>query len=808
MSKNISSLEEDDDIVLQNINEKFFNVCFNLPPNMNFHGVWEDDLSKTSVPPRARTDQLVPLLEFQMVVIFIITQATHHLLFKHYRLPRFISQIVTGILLGPSIKSKLGTFKESLFPLISQDVIGTASVFGYCLFMFLIGVKMDVGLIRRTGNKALAIGVLSLVVPFAFGFSIAAACVYFTHREQDLETVFFVAGTHSLTSFAVVSSLLEDLKLLNSELGRLGLSTALISDMLNVIITSTATFFRVFMGTGQPKYKICTDIASLIGFLLTVVFIIRPAFFWIVRHTPAGKPVKDVYLYTIFVLLMLSAFLSHAFDQTALFGAFILGLAVPAGPPLGSALVKMLDCVASGVLVPLFVTVCSMKADLSFATYDGKLLMLDVILLVVTFVSKVIACFVPALICKMPFNDALAIGFIMSAKGIVELASYSLFHDFKTIDDQTFAVLIVSVLTVAILVPSMVNYLYDPSRKYAGYQKRNIMDLKPNSELRILACIYSHYDVAPIINLLDVSCPTGGSPIFVNALHLIELVGRAAPLFINHHIHEKVTFDIAYSENVIIPFDQYQLNNQGAVFVNIFTAISPPNIMHEDICTLGLDKLTSIILLPFHRKFSFDGSIESEDNNTRALNCSVLDRAPCSIGIIVHRGYLRRPSALYRIAMIFLGGRDDREALTFAKRVSKDPGSFSLTVVRLDAEDDHTMPDWDTILDNELLKDFKHNVGNENITYIEKTSNDSVRTTGILRSLMNEYELIIVGRRNGFQSPQTLGLSEWTEFPELGIIGDLLVSSDFNSKASIFVVQQQKKLKGRINISNGNTFKL
>lgn len=297
--------------------------------------------------------------------------------------------------------------------------------------MFLIGVKMDVGLIKRTGNKALAIGVLSLVVPLAFGFSIAAACVYFTRREQDLERVFFVAGTHSLTSFAVVSSLLEDLKLLNSELGRLGLSTALISDMLNVIITSTATFFRVFMGTGQPKYKIFTDIASLIGFLLTVVFVIRPAFIWIVRHTPAGKPVKDVYLYTIFVLLMLSAFLSHAFDQTALFGAFILGLAVPAGPPLGSALVKMLDCVASGVLVPLFVTVCSMKADLSFATYDGKLLMLDVILLVVTFVSKVIACFAPALICKMPFNDALAIGFIMSAKGIVELASYSLFHDFK-----------------------------------------------------------------------------------------------------------------------------------------------------------------------------------------------------------------------------------------------------------------------------------------------------------------------------------------------------------------------------------------
>lgn len=370
----------------------------------------------------------------------------------------------------------------------------------------------------------------------------------------------------------------------------------------------------------------------------------------------------------------------------------------------------------------------------------------------------------------------------------------------QIIDDQTSGVLLVSVVIIAIIVPILVNYLYDPSRKYAGYQNRNILDLKSNAELRILACIHSQHDVAPIINLLDVSCPTGGSPISVNALHFIELVGRASPVFITHNIHKKVTFDIAFSEKVILPFSQYQLNNQGAVLVNIFTAISPSNLMHEDICTLALDKLTSIIVLPFHRKFSFDGSIESEDNSRRALNCSVLERAPCSIGIIVHRGHLRRPSSLYRVAMIFLGGRDDREALEFSKRMARDPESFSLTVVRLDAEEDKTMHVWEKILDNEELKNVKNkSVGYEHVRYIENTANDAIQTTRILRSIVNEYELIIVGRRHGLESPQTLGLTEWSEFPELGIIGDLLVSSDFDCKASIFVVQQQQKSNGRKN---------
>ncbi|KAI5342092.1 hypothetical protein L3X38_009967 [Prunus dulcis] len=695
-NKNISTLEEDV-IALHKVNETFFNVCFSSPPSMEFGGNW-DDVFKSLVP-LVRASHLVPLLELQIVVIFVITQVTHHLFFKPFKLPKVISQIVTGILLGPSIKDKSG--KESLFPFLSQDAIGTASVFGYAFFMFLTGVKMDVGMIKKTGHKALTI---------------------------------------------VVSSLLQDLKLLNSELGRLGLSSGLVSDMINVIATSTASFIRVFMATGQPIYKIYRDIGSLIAYILAVVFIIRPALFWIVKHTPAGRPVKDVYIYAIFLMVLLSGVLSDMFDQTVLLGPFILGLAVPDGPPLGAAIVKKFDCFFSGVFTPLFVTICAMKADLSSIGDDRKLLTLDIVLLVVTFLSKVMASFVPSLICKMPFNDALAIGFVMSSKGVVELASYSLFHDYKTIDDQTFAVLLVSVLIIAILVPSMVHYL---------------------------------------------------SPISVNALHLIELVGRASPVFIAHHIHEKVTFNVHFSEKVIGPFNQYQLNNQGAVSANIFTAISPSNIMDEDICTLALDKLTSIILLPFHRKFTFDGSIESDDNTRRALNSSVLERAPCSIGIIVHRGHLRHSSSLYRIAMIFLGGRDDREALTFAKRVTKDPGSFSLTVVRLDAEDGKTMNDWEKVLDNEVLKEFKQkSVANAHVKYIEETAKDAIQTTRILRSIMNEFELIIVGRRNGLDSPQTLGFSEWSEFPELGVIGDLLVSSDFDSNASIFMVQQQQQLKG------------
>ena len=86
----------------------------------------------------------------------------------------------------------------------------------------------------------------------------------------------------------------------------------------------------------------------------------------------------------------------------------------------------------------------------------------------------------------------------------------------------------------------------------------------------------------------------------------------------------------------------YEQKNWDLMSVNSFTAISPLNLMHEDICPMALDKQTSFILLPFHRKWSIDVSIEVEHNAIRNLNCSVLKRSPCLMGILVDIGILDR----------------------------------------------------------------------------------------------------------------------------------------------------------------------
>lgn len=172
--------------------------------------------------------------------------------------------------------------------------------------------------------------------------------------------------------------------------------------------------------------------------------------------------------------------------------------------------------------------------------------------------------------------------------------------------------MILSIMVVACIVQWSVKFLYDPSRKFAGYQKRNMMNLKPWSELRILMCIHKPSHISSMY-VLDLCCPTTESPIIVDVLHLIELVERALPIFIPHRIQRQASGlqHKSYSD---------EHDNPDAVSAYPCTAIAPPNLMYEDVCNHAFDKVASIIILPFHQRWSSDGEVQFDDKNIRTLN--------------------------------------------------------------------------------------------------------------------------------------------------------------------------------------------
>ncbi|XP_031384632.1 cation/H(+) antiporter 4-like [Punica granatum] len=671
----------------------------------------------------------------------------------------------------------------------AQEISDAMEMFGYTLFLFLIAVKMDMGMLQRVGRKSWAIGVTSLIAPILVATAtLTAYSRMHKPAKKDFEELSFISIEQSLTSFPVISCLLSDLKLSNTELGRLALSSSLVSNILGILLVfSTST-------TRMAPSRAFRDILLTIIFLLMTVFVLRAAMKWIVRHTPEGRPVKEIYLQGILFLAISSALYSNFAGQTILLGPLLLGLAVPDGPPLGSALVNRLESFFTGILLPVYVTSTVANTDLDVLVLEIKRIPIEAAVIFIVFVAKMVGSILPPLICKMPFNDSLALAAILSCKGVVELGTYRFLHGQEGLADRIYSLAIVSVFISATLTPILVRWLFDSSRKYGGYQTRDVMHLKPDMELPVVTCIHTPDNISSVIGMLGCLSPAAESPIAVNAIHLVKLVGQATPVLISHQQQKRIESK-SYSEDMILAFTNYARNNMGAVHVNLFTAISPAKLMHEDVCYIALDKLTSLIILPFHCKWScVDGELESEDSAVRAMNMAVLQRAPCSAAILVDRGNLGQAATKphFQVGMFYIGGDDDREALALAKRMARGPG-LVLTVVHLCEEEGGRSIRLDEVMEDEVLRDVRENAAGPNVMYKREVVRDGPQSALLIRSMVDEFDLIMVGRRYGMECTQTSGLGDWNEVDELGVLGDLLASADLHTDASLLVVQRQQR---------------
>ncbi|KAE8700147.1 Lipase 1 isoform 1 [Hibiscus syriacus] len=419
------------------------------------------------------------------------------------------------------------------------------------------------------------------------------------------------------------------------------------------------------------------------------------------------------------------------------------GVGHPRWTPLGSALVEKMEPVVSGFLMPLFASTCGMRIDFSYLNNSTPFVKHQALSAIVAVLVKFGVSFLVSFCCKIPTRDSLAFAFIMISKGC---------------NKSILAYMTLIIIVVASIVPMLVKALYDPSRKYASYQKRSIMHCKINEELRMISCIHIPANVNSIIDILSTS--TTETPIALHVLHLIKLSGRATPLFISHDMNQHTLSNNYYSENVVLSFRRFERDNWGAVSVKAFTAVSPTNMMYEDICNLALDHHTSFIILPFHRRWHFNGSIESEDQTIRSLNYSMLEKAPCSIGILVEgRRNLNGTnpqsslgsSSSYNIAVIFLGGKDDQEALALGLRMSENK-NVQLTIIHLTSGNMFLADDTETMQDEIMLRNVKENLSY--IKHIEKQVSDGPETLDFFDSMWTSTSFSLSGDDTNVKIPR------------------------------------------------------
>ena len=371
----------------------------------------------------------------------------------------------------------------------------------------------------------------------------------------------------------------------------------------------------------------------------------------------------------------------------------------------------------------------------------------------------------------------------------------------QLIDDEAFVVASISIMIILAIITPIIRYLLRPSKRYIVHKRRTVMHSRPEFDLCVLVCIHDQEDVPSVINLLDALNPTRRSHLIVYMLHLVELLGRAQPKLI-HHKHKMVrNLRSSSSEPIINAFKYFEDSKSNIIAVNLFTAISHSTTMHDDVCSLALDKSTSLILVPFHKRYHSNGLVSFSKHKLKIFNHHILEKAPCSVALIVERGFLRVSKSIetnlqyFQIVLIFIGGPDDREAMFIGARMVGHV-NINLTMIRL--LDNGNVPKDDVKerrLDDEAVAEFRQILSNNyRVRYKEEVVKDGTKTISVLRSMGSNFDLIMVGRRHSpFLSP-VQGLVLWNERTELGAIGEVLATSDFMGSAMILVVQQHTRV--------------
>ena len=382
------------------------------------------------------------------LTVITITARVIGWVFSRAGQPAVIGEVVGGILLGPSLLGRIAPEAAAfVLPQDAAPILSVIAQLGVILYMFLVGLELDLGALRTRARTTIAVSYAGIIVPFSLGFGLAWI-IYPRYAPSDaafLPFALFLGVSMSITAFPVLARILSDHKLQRTPMGIVALTSAAIGDA-----TAWCLLAFVVGVTEATAGAAMTTIALTAVYVAVMLTAGRALMNAVVPRLDASLAVGEQSLAIVLVAVLLSAVATEFIGVHAIFGAFLLGAIIPHRSATAHHVREKIEDVVRVLLLPAFFAFTGLRTQIGLVQGVDDWLMCLLIIAIAT-AGKFGGATVAAKVSGLDWRDSAALGILMNTRGLVELIVLNIGLDLGVLTPRLFTMLVIMALVTTMM---------------------------------------------------------------------------------------------------------------------------------------------------------------------------------------------------------------------------------------------------------------------------------------------------------------------------------------------------------------------
>lgn len=436
------------------------------------------------------TEQITALV-FLDIALIVVVARVFGLVCRRLRQPTVVGEIVAGLALGPSLFGLLpGNPTAFMFPPVVIPYLQVIAGLGLIIFMFIVGLELDLGLLKGKGSTAAGISLVSVAFPFLLGLGLAS-WLYHSHATVEghhvraLPFALFIGAAMSVTAFPVLARILSERRMQKTETGALALACAAVDDVL-----AWTMLAAVLAVVGAASTVGLVTLVAEFGALAAVLFLlVKPRLTILVAHRQrAGRLTPDIFA-VVLVGVLVCSFLTSRIGVHSIFGAFLFGAIMPrrGGAELSADILQRLEQVTVLLLLPVFFITTGLNVDIGALGSRG-LVELGAVL-VVACAGKFLGASLAARAFRVPGRRATAIGVLMNTRGLTELVILNVGYESHILDKRLFTALVLMAVITTVITEPLLRLVYPDRFVARDIARQERASLGLTADYRVVAAV-------------------------------------------------------------------------------------------------------------------------------------------------------------------------------------------------------------------------------------------------------------------------------------------------------------------------------